>query len=1221
MSQSGSWVPKGNEQSAREAAREAARSEGLTLGEYLDRLMKSTNGPQPNEIQPGHDRSRPRAEATSEALEKLTRRIEASEARSALAITSMDQTIHDMVARLQNTQNTTAAIAGHVEGVIDQLRETHDALKQKVRRLEEDDSQQENLEALKALEGALGKLAQHVYDENDLAQQEAQAIKGRVESGFMDIIERVEAMETRVETSLTDTAKQVREGVEQATLRAASTTRHLTEQMEQLEAGVEARFSTLDRSQERLDATEARLGSVESDVSGALESMENRFGKIHERLNRAETTTDAAIESLETSFSSLDERIDDVASKVDPDLAGRLRSEFEARFEDLMKSVRETVDTVRQELAEEITRTAAAPAEAIVSEVRETLDDVQARIDAGEQRLEASETRQAEEIEKVSEQITALNETFDTRLREVEEQSDSAASEAVREEIERLGKTVSDRIDELAEDLTQRVADSEARSADAIEQIGDQVVAANNRLQARQNEAIRTLAEQVDENRKKTDARLSDALANVSDRLEQVQLQASASLSPVQKAIAMLAARLEGLEDSTLPPGTLAEESDFTTDFSDDTGLAAPGDDPLTDIPLHEFETPEEFEDFEEFGAFDDLEDAAKAEAPVELPVAAPVHDAADEDERDDAVTFETDEDYAEAADDVFEDDTGEFEAGFQSWDDAPEEAASETVALADEFAEETETAFEDDFDAIRAAVEGLSFAHQEALAETDEEGETEADAGDEAEALADVEVEPVDNPETENELDADAEDFIDPLTDEDAFPDPLDALDGLDEAHTEARESDIFDDEEFEVMELETAAEVPPPAEDPAADKLLDSDTADYLSRARKAAMAANFGKSSTRVRPSTRAAASGGASRLPLIAAASAVAVVGVAAGGYLYIRGKQEPPAQQAPASTYVDPGAPEASAAAAVAPTEDEDLFEAPAAEVATEKPAAELSEPTAGTFYAPIPPAVSVEAAAASGNYIAQYQLAQDKLTAGDFARGADLMRKSAQKGLPIAQYALAKLHEKGTGVPKDLTLARDWTEKAAKGGNVKAMHDLAVFMAEGEGGEQTYAGAVEWFRKGAEYGVVDSQYNLGVLYEQGLGISPNLTQSLFWFDVASRNGDGGAPAKIAELIERVSPEAAAQARSQAASWKPAAANSIANGRFGAQPWNLGNPLQVQAVQKALTALGYDIGVPDGIMGPATSLAIREYQGTHNLTLTGTVTPALIESLNAGATAR
>ena len=175
-------------------------------------------------------------------------------------------------------------------------------------------------------------------------------------------------------------------------------------------------------------------------------------------------------------------------------------------------------------------------------------------------------------------------------------------------------------------------------------------------------------------------------------------------------------------------------------------------------------------------------------------------------------------------------------------------------------------------------------------------------------------------------------------------------------------------------------------------------------------------------------------------------------------------------------------------------------------------------------------------------------------------------------------------------------------------------------MAEGEGGEQTYAGAVEWFRKGAEYGVVDSQYNLGVLYEQGLGISPNLTESLFWFDVANRNGDGGAPAKIAELMERVSPEAAAQARSRAATWQPAPANAIANGRFGAQSWNMGNPLQVQAIQKALSALGYATGTPDGIMGDGTATAIRDYQRANNLPVTGTVTADLINALNAGASA-
>nr|WP_321441719.1 peptidoglycan-binding protein [uncultured Hyphomonas sp.] len=1205
MSQSGTGAAKGIDQRAREAAREAARSEGLTLGEYLDRLMKApTGGPQPNEVPAPSDAHRPRPDSKDELLERLTRRIEATEARSAMAITSMDHTIHDLVGRLEDTQQTTAAIAGHVEGVIDQLRETHDALKQKVRRLEEDDSQQENLEALKALESALGKLASHVYEENELAEQETQAIKGRVESGFMDIIERVESMETRVESSRTETAEQIKQGVEQAALHAAGVARQVSERVDGLETEVHERLAALSDREERLEATETRVEAIETDVSSALDSLDMRFDQIQNRLTRAETTTDSALKNLESTMSGLDERIGDVASKMDPDLADRLRSEFESRLEDMMSSVRETVDSVRQELAEEIARTATNADEEAIAEMKDTLGGMQ-------ERLEASEERQAGAIEKVSEQVGALNDTFDTRLREVEERSDAAAGEAVREEIERLGKTVSDRIDELAEDLTQRVNDSESRSAEAIEQIGDQVAAATNRLQTRQNEAIKTLAEQVDENRRKADERLSDALAGVTERLEQMQSQANESLSPVQKAIAMLASRLDSLEDDTQSTGGPVDLDAVPA------SLANVDDDPLSDSQFEAFEDAENldtFEDFDTFNAFADLETADEPDADVapvvtlpEAAEAAPDAQPAAEppsDTSEDAmgVAFEDDAEYSLPTEE--EDDAETFEAGIESWNAEPEQDVQH----------ETADSFDDDFDAIRAAVEGLSFATQEAEAKpeataaADEAGTDEAGFEDELDLLAE-------------EGD---DDFIDPL-------EALAGLEDLDEAHTEARESDIFDDEEFEALDLPSAdaPELEPVAAADAEtevedDKELDADTADYLTRARKAAMAASFGKSNMQTvgasgRPVVRMTSGGGVSRMPLIAAASAVAVAGVAAGGYLYIRGKQDAPVQAAPASTYVDPGAteiaePASDMTAPVAPVDEasvtdmeEDLFGEP-------------DTPAGPAQYAPVPPVVTVQASAAAGNYIAQYQLAQEKLTAGDYADGAALMRKAAQKGLPIAQYALAKLHERGTGVPKDLSLAREWTEKAAMGGNVKAMHDLAVFMAEGEGGEQTYAGAVEWFRKGAEYGVVDSQYNLGVLYQQGLGISPNLTESLFWFDVANRNGDGGAPAKIAQLMERVSPEAAAQARSRAASWQPATANAIANGRFGAQPWNLGNPLQIQAIQKALNALGYAAGTPDGIMGNGTATAIREYQISNNLPVTGTVTEDLIDTLNAGATA-
>ena len=351
MTQTRAWSVKGIDQRAREAAREAAGAEGMTLGEYLNKLLLAADREQPNEIARAYTAPQPKPNAASNTLDKITRRIEATEARSTLAITGMDQTVLGLVARLENAEQTSSSIAGHVESLIDELRGTYESLQSKVDHLEKDDSGKRNVEALQALEQALGKLATHVYDENEMAQAESMAIKGRVESGFADVTERVESMETKVEQTLSSAAARVERAVEQAELRAEGTARHLSDRMSHLEANVSERLSGLNTNDSRLDA-------VESDVSGAIESMEATLLRVQERLNRAETTTDAALQSLEATFEHLDERIEAVASAADPDQASRLRKEFEARFEDLAASVQATVETARQELADEIARAA-----------------------------------------------------------------------------------------------------------------------------------------------------------------------------------------------------------------------------------------------------------------------------------------------------------------------------------------------------------------------------------------------------------------------------------------------------------------------------------------------------------------------------------------------------------------------------------------------------------------------------------------------------------------------------------------------------------------------------------------------------------------------------------------------------------------------------------------------------------------------------------------------
>ncbi|MEL6664133.1 MAG: peptidoglycan-binding protein, partial [Pseudomonadota bacterium] len=429
------------------------------------------------------------------------------------------------------------------------------------------------------------------------------------------------------------------------------------------------------------------------------------------------------------------------------------------------------------------------------------------------------------------------------------------------------------------------------------------------------------------------------------------------------------------------------------------------------------------------------------------------------------------------------------------------------------------------------------------------------------------------------------------------------------------------------------------------------------------KAALAAAQGQASEDSAASSRL---GG--RVPLYAAASVIVLAAAGTSGYLYLRGKQSPAgpvsaAVTTPATPTVTAGgagggtpptlnaatsgtgdaaaglAAVAAAAGLEAPGTDltgavesaisdtvdsvatgalpEPTMTAPQPAITPEPEPQPVALPERANFD-PIPAPLTLQSAADSGDRVAAYQLGVRKLDSADYAEGARYISASAQKGLPIAQYRLSKLHEKGLGVPRDLAASRRWTERAANGGNVRAMHDLAVFYADGEGGEQSYAKSVEWFSKAAEFGVLDSQYNLAVLYQQGLGITKDLNEALFWFSVAAENGDPGAADQVRAMLTEVDADAALTVRARVQGWRGARPNGPANGEFGRQAWEGGGADRVRAVQTALNALGYDVGTPDGVFGPATQDAIRTYQRDASIPQTGTLSSALIESLNARA---
>ncbi|MEM7458708.1 MAG: peptidoglycan-binding protein [Pseudomonadota bacterium] len=1218
MSQYGSWSVKGVDDRARAIAKEKARLKGITLGDYINNLLlegHSEAGPrdmarrpdtmQPHAYSPPSYSDQPYPDPIrATALDGIAQRIEAVEARSTLAITGIDQSVLGLLARLETTENSTAAMTAEVERMIDELRETHELLHDKVGVLENDESGRRSLEAMKSLEDALGKLASHVYEEGRLNQDESAAMKGRVEAGFSDINERVEGMEVKVESTLAEAAQRVEKAVEQAELRAEGTSRHLSERVSTMESSVATKLA-------KVDEVDGRMQAVEGDVSGAIQSMEGTMLRVQERLNRAEQTTDTALKALEGTFSNLDQRIHHIAELASPEKANALRQELEQRFDSLASDLRVSVEESRRHLADEIERAVAGNNPDLMGALETRVNalesaEADARLESVDDQLnhlsttlvrhvEESENRSAAAIEKVGEQVVGLSESLHERVAEGEQRNATA--------IEQVGSQV----DGLADTFAQRIADSERRSAGAIEQVGQQVATAIKHVQARQEQSQLKLAESVAGSESRQEERLSDALSNISSRLADMQSQTATAVSPVQRAIVSLASRLEALEDFNAPP--LAEPSN--TQALPDMPAMQVDASPIEMQPAPEPEpAPVDAEIYQE-----------DPSAAIETEVFEAVENAADTE------TTET----APEGDDFF--------AALPDFDDEPEapiDSAPETDAVEESW-ETAETAPEVERAEPQAAedlADDFLLAEEADAAPADQTDELlQAEHEDDAPADHDPLAELGSWEESQHEA-RDSDIFSSEEDSDDAMPELLPTLDDVDLAHN-------TDDLTAEVADADVEFD---PTVDDSIDPLGDPDSpADYLSRARDAAIAAATDPKDSKARRGRRSAASttpktSRGVKFPILAAASVLALSAAGAGAWVALRGKipfvgasapsietktslaevgiQAPTAGDEPSLTGIE------FTEAESAPL-DETLFDEEGSVAGTVDPAPadpvlieQAAPPVEPAIALPtIPARITRAQAALNGDAVAQYQLGVERLEAQDFAAASELISAAAQQGLPAAQYRLAKLHERGIGVPRDFTEARAWTERAANGGNINAMHDLAVFFADGEGGAQSYAAAAEWFRKAADYGVVDSQFNLAVLYENGLGISPSQVEALYWYEIAAASGDASAPGNVATLREALPLEQAQQAQRRASSWSIATPSAAANGTFGAQAWDGPSRDQVQAVQAVLNGLGYQAGPADGMAGAGTRTAIRAFQADHGLATTGTIETSLIEALN------
>ena len=482
MSAGAPWSVKGIDPKAREAAKDLARRSGMTLGEWLNRMILEEDGPEEVSSQSFFDRPRgpapgsepaikrfeaadhpaddmgrvvgamddltrrmeaaetraPRQAADMErvagAMDDLARRIEVAEARAAEAIREVDGRVRAALGRIESAERDKVAVASRFEGLADEIGGGHSKLVERVQQLEREAAGPRSVEALRSLETALGKVANHLYEADSRSRQ------------------RMADVEVKLERVADPAALQGM--IDQVVAQAGE-----------------------------------RLGMAESRTAETLASLQTSFAALDARLSPIETADPAG--RLEQLAASLTQRMENARVEM----AEKLRAAADGRFE--------RVERKLGELGDHVAKAEKASAEAIEKMGREVVQVA----DAMTRRMGEVEARGAQAVQQVSTDLARVSATVDQRLAQTE-----------RTQAEALTR-LSGEVGKITERLSERIGAAERRSASAVDDVAEQVARITERFNQRQERTSDDLAERIRQSEERTARLLEEARERIDKRL------------------------------------------------------------------------------------------------------------------------------------------------------------------------------------------------------------------------------------------------------------------------------------------------------------------------------------------------------------------------------------------------------------------------------------------------------------------------------------------------------------------------------------------------------------------------------------------------------------------------------------------------------------------------------------------------------------------------------
>lgn len=519
----GPWSVKGIDPRAKARAKTAARKAGVTMGEWLNRVILDENGeaiPDWDEALTAYPGFGGRQALDTEEdrllrsmVNRLADKVESSENLSTQALTELDGTINQLAEKVTRVETDRLAALDEAQASVDRVKSAQDDLNSRVRALETSDTGSGlSSETAKAFETTLMKLARRLY-------QHENEVSGRFHDGEDTAREQADTTR-RMAESFDERVKRLEE--------RAADFRDLAKKRD-LQTG-----NALNGLQEVTESLRRRVEGAERISQDAARTLEDSVGRLDDRLRSLETRNSTDTVELERRFDRLSEEVARIVAQTRGQVAnalGQLASE--SRVDGLEKNLTETLQKVEraelrqtdglQRIGDEITRLAGA---------------IDRRLTESEERTLA-EARKARSEAELDRRFESIREENEAALKTLQTDSD-VALKRMGEEVSRMGKTLADRI-----------ARSEARSNAAMSAATDRVTEALERLerQRRSEDSENELDDRLRESETRTAERIETALAGVQDRMSSIKTDTENALTPVQRALTALADRLETIEN------------------------------------------------------------------------------------------------------------------------------------------------------------------------------------------------------------------------------------------------------------------------------------------------------------------------------------------------------------------------------------------------------------------------------------------------------------------------------------------------------------------------------------------------------------------------------------------------------------------------------------------------------------------------------------------------